>query len=319
MTILRVFANEVDLSIPGAVSTVDPAFFDDSRVTQAFSFIDGQTSSVDSEPAAGADTWYHFRMVHGSTASSWDGITMQIKDPSGNIVALMTVSNGSPNFSAVGDTTATTLTQVISSNTQYSIDVKVSVTPANVSMSAYINNNLIGTQTVSNTSGNRTNPTRVTFANPDNVGPLYISEGIIADEDTRGFRVRELRPQSFGVDQAWAGSANDVVDNDLATGISTPTTGARTSFGVSNLQNITAGDIVNRVVAQTYAQRGATGLTRINHYFRYPDTTRQDGPDITIDTTGSWYLTEFLNNPSTSAPWDPADLIGIQIGVRAQT
>ena len=320
MGILRVFCNPIDLSIPGGTFTTDVARFDNTRVTGAFYIGPTAAAAVDHVAAAGTTTWYHFRWISTNNNINNDGTTFQALDASGNTVARMNVVNGSPTFSSVGDTTATSAVQTITIGTIYSIDMSVDVTPTNITVNGYINNVLVGTQQQTvNTVGGKGKPVRGNLITTDHQYGNYFSEGIIADIDTRGFRVRELRPQSFGVDQAWAGAVNDVVDGDLATGLSTATTDARTSFGVSNLQNISAGDIVNRIVAQTYAQRGATGLTRFNHYFRYPDATRQDAADITVSTTGQWFITEFLTNPKTSSPWVPGDLAGIQLGLRART
>ena len=321
MTVLRVFMNPVDLSIPGGTFSTNTTYYDPTRSAGAFRMGPAQTASVDFPPApSGTVTWFHFVYGTETTDANYDASsTIFIRDAGGNDVARMDTTNGSPNFLVVGDSVVATATQIISAATMYSIDIMVDVTPTLITVSGYVNTVLIGTVTSANTVGSRGLPTKLGMANFDNQHASNFAEGVISTEDTRGYRVRELRPTSFGVDQAWAGSVADVVDNDLSTGISTPTTGARTSFGVSNLENISAGDIVNRIVAQSYAQRGASGLTRFNHYFRYADTTRQDGPDITVATTGAWYLTEFLTNPKTAAPWVPADLAGIQLGLRAQT
>lgn len=321
MAVQKIFMNLVDLTIPGLGFTTDTTFFDPTRSSGSFIAATLESASIDF-PAitTGTTTWFHAVTVFGNTQSNlgFNG-AWEVKVPDGTVIARMDISAGLPQFTVVGDATSSTVSQSISANVQYIFDMSVDVTPTTITVSGYINSALIGTVSAPNTTGSRPFPTRLTLNNGDNAGNLYYSEGVIASDDTRGFRVRELRPTSFGVDQAWTGDVNNVVDNDLATGISTPTDGARTSFGVSNLQNVSAGDIVNRLVAQTYAQRGATGLTRFNHYFRYPDDTREDGGDITVGTTGDWYLTEFLTNPKTTLPWTPEELSGIQIGVRGQT
>ena len=323
MAILKVFTGTVDLAIPGGSFDTGGTYADLTRVNGSFQFSAGTQATVDHAQSAGDTTWYHFIFGKDTgTNGTLDTNTFTVQErgiDGGSPVAIMNILNGQPQFQAVGD--STTSTNIINLNiaVRYAVDMSVTVTPTLITVSGYVNNVLVGTVTAANTTQNKQKPGGVLLSNFANLANFFYSECIVADEDTRGWRLRELRPQSFGVDQAWTGTVNDVIDNDLATGISTATNGARTNFGLQNLENISGGDIVNRVVAQTYAQRGATGLTRINHYFRYPDQTRQDGPDITVTTTGAWYLTEFTTNPKTAAPWVPADLTGIQMGLRAQT
>lgn len=319
MSILKIFTNTVDLSVPGGSFSTNTTYHDQTRVSGAFLLTSSESATVQHDQVAGDTTWYHFRYAQSNVSTSYDGNVLYIRTPTNDNIARMVIDNGQPFFSADGDTTVSTSTFLISGATVYSVDVSVQVTPTQIVVSGYFNNVLVGTATAANTTGLKPNPDRVTISNSDSAASVYYSECIVADEDTRGFRLRELRPQSFGVDQAWSGDVNDIVDDDLATGVSTETTGARVNFGVSNLENISSGDIVNRVVAQTYAQRGETGLTRINHYFRYPDATTEDGSDITVTTDGVWYLTEFADNPKTAAAWVPADFAGIQLGIRAQT
>lgn len=323
MTVLKVFTNTVDLTTVGGGFSTSGTFADLTRVNGSFQIGSNASASVEHAQSSGTTTWYHFIMgvdYANTTQFLTDVFLVQERGvDGGSTIASLLMTNGRPQFRVVGDTTESTNTLNLTNATRYAVDISVTVTSTLITVSGYINNLLIGTVTADNTTQNKQKPGRCVMTNLDNFGSTYFSECIIADEDTRGWRLRELRPQSFGVDQAWTGTVNDVVDQDLSTGISTATNGARTNFGLSKLENVTGGDIVNRVVAQTYAQRGATGLTRINHYFRYPDQSREDGGDITVTTTGTWYLTEFTTNPKTSQPWVPADLTGIQMGLRAQT
>ena len=150
-------------------------------------------------------------------------------------------------------------------------------------------------------------------------GTIYWGECVIANEDTRGWRLYQLKPTAFGVDNTWDGEASSVVDGSLLTGISTDVLNERASFGVSNIENISDSALIDRICIQTYGQRGAAGLTSFNHYFRYQGGTRVDDADIALALTADMYLDEYPVDPNTSLAWNVADIQGLQIGVRART
>ena len=84
-------------------------------------------------------------------------------------------------------------------------------------MTVYINGTFQGTSTVAN-SGNRGLPVSMS-SNPQDVtnsSNFYFGECVIADEDTRGWRLYMLKPTAFGVNQQWDGEATSVVDGSLA-------------------------------------------------------------------------------------------------------
>ena len=197
----------------------------------------------------------------------------------------------------------------------YIYDIKVETTPTSYIVSQYINTALIATITAPRNPSIHLKPMSLTFGNES--GENNISEIIIANEDTRGMRVRELRPTSYGVHQEWDGSVTALRDDDLATGITTELPNQRASFGVSNLTHVRAGDAINRVVMQTYAQRGLTGPTKFNHFFRYGDGTIVDSAEIPLDIFSEWHLEDFSINPKTGVSWTGADLLGIQTGIRS--
>lgn len=324
MAVLKMFTAPVDLSAQGGgFDTTTTTNFDNTRVEGAITAGAAAQATFVHPQAAGDTTWYHFAFAKSeSTNNNLDTDCFVMYEPTasgGSAVASMNILNGNPRFGAIGDATNYTSTIPLNLNVLYQVDIEVTVTAPLITVNGYVNNVLIGTITAPNTTSGHVKPGQATMQNNDNFATFYFSEGVVTDEDTRGWRIRELRPTSFGVDQSWDGNVDNVIDADLATGLSTSTNDARTSFGVSNLENVSGGDIINRVVAQTYAQRGASGLTRINHYFRYEDATRQDGGDITVGTTGDWYISEFTQNPKTSLAWVPADLAGIQLGIRART
>lgn len=317
MSILRFACNPADVGVGGYTwNTSKTSVFDKSRVEGAFDMNNGDAMLVTHGAPSGTEVWYHFRYAHGhNTSVNADGIVLNISDNNSDTVARLNWIDGHIRVEAVGDTTSWSGTQVLAKDAPYSMDIHVTVA-ASITVRWYINGALYGDRTVTNT-GNKGVPRNVTFQNLDD-NPLYYSEIIIADEDTRGMRVREMRPQSFGIFQEWDGSIASLRDSDLATGISTDTADRRVSFGVTNIENISPGDVINRVVAQTYAQKGETGLSQFNHFFRHANANVSDGADQTLSVLGDYFIEEFTTNPDTAVAWDPADFVSLQTGIRSR-
>lgn len=330
MTIQRIATTPAELTVLGGTfNTTDTTKFDPKRVRGIFEHIELQISSLNFPAVAGDTTWIHFDHTvkrNNGNANFWSNSIMEFHDANNNRLAYIEIvptMNWTVNVDN-GTSTAIATQQVLSENSgAISMDFKI-VVGATIDLEVYFNGGLQGTASLTN-ANSYGNPTKISFGIYDNSTGTYSGGGkawfgsfIIADEDTRGFQLRELHPQSFGVFQQWDGTADSVFDDSLATGISTDVADERASFGLANTNEIGPSDLINRVVVQTYAQRGASGLTSINHFFRYDDGTVVDGADIALGTVGDWYIDDYAQNPRTSAPWDPADLAGIQLGVRSR-
>lgn len=330
MSILRIATAPAELTTFGGDYTQTANFYDSTRTRGTYRHGEIDISTLIFPQAGGTTTWMHFNYGHTRNTFNpqfWSDTVFELRDSNNlrmfraHMISTMQLRMEAQD--GVGGI-AIANTAVLSDNLSYSMDIKIEITGGNVNVEIYFNSALQGSASISN-AGGCINPDRFIFGLFDNdtgsgsTGYTYFSEIMAADEDTRGFRLRELTPQSFGVFQQWAGTVASVIDDSLATGVSTDVNGERVSFGLDNLQNIDPGDIINRVVAQSYAQRGPTGLTQFAHFFRYPDTTVEVGPSIAATTLGAWYVDEYTNNPDTAAAWLPADLAGIQLGLEAQT
>lgn len=319
MSILRIVTGPADVGVGGY--TFDTATnFDPTRVTGCFKFDNGDGLLVTHDAPASSSVWYHLRYALALTDSLLflvEGVCFTFRDANSNVLGSVDVANATLRANAIGTTTASTGYQTLAMETPYSFDFQI-VVGATTTIRWYINGALIGERTVNSGVGFGV-ARSVSFNWNDTSAGFSISEIICADEDTRGMRVRELRPKSFGIFQEWDGSINALRDTDLATGISTDVANRRVSFGISNIEEIESGDVINRVVAQTYAQKGESGLSAFNHFFRYRDATTRDGADQSLSTIGTYFREEFLTNPKTSLPWVPEDFRSLQTGVRSRT
>lgn len=317
MSILRIITGPADVGVGGFNwNTASTFAYDTTRVEGSFHFTDNNVLPIPHDAPAATEAWYHFRYSHVGLYSFSGGDVVIISDENSNEVARFGISAGKLRATAVGDTAAATGTQAIAQSTSYSIDLHVTVA-ATITVRYYINGALYGEATAQNTQ-NRGTPRNLTLTWPGS-GNLnfYFAELIVADEDTRGMRVREMRPKSFGIFQEWDGSISSLRDTDLATGISTDTADRRVSFGITNIEHVQPGDIINRVVAQTYAQKGETGLSAFNHFFRHRNGNVTDGATQTLAVLGGFFAEEFLTNPDTLAAWQPEDFSSLQSGIRS--
>lgn len=325
MSIIRIIANPADVGAGGygwhtnvtPITASSAKVFDPERVSGAFFLTD--SSSVLSTvlpPPAGTEFWVHFRFLQKSSNSSTYGL-VNIQDINGVTLGRIEVVYGRLNVKVYGDTTAETNGQTLTEYSLYSLDAQVVADGTNITMRFYINGAFYGEATAPSTN-TMTNGVQVDFSGGYAGCDYWYSEIIFADEDTRGMRLRELRPRSFGIFQEWDGAVANLTDFDLATGISTDTSGKRVSFGVGNIENIKSSDVINRVVAQTYAQKGENGVPNFNHFFRFRDGTVTDGADIAIADTGSFLLEEYVTNPNTGVNWAPEDFKSIQTGLRSR-
>jgi hypothetical protein len=323
MAILRIASARADITTLGGTMSTDSTYFDNTRVDACYRISEDGGTTLGFPAAAGTTTWLHWVFAFDADPNQflYDRTVTTIQDTNGATLFEIRMNASDFHFSVLGDTTAKSGGFLLPEKAEIVIDIQLIVTgTTDIELNAYINSALRYSQTVLNTVG-RTNPAVLEISNPNHaVEPIiYTSEFIIADEDTRGFRMRELKPQSFGVFKQWDGTVASVVDDSLATGISTDVLNERTSFGLDRLDQVDEGDIINRVVIQSYAQKGSSGLANMNHFFRYEDSTIEDGSDISLGLFGEWYLDEYITNPKTAATWVPTDLAGIQMGVRART
>lgn len=320
MAILRIVCGPADVDDNGYTWNVNPleSDFDAERVAGAFNTGGDDVLKVAHPESGTTSTWYHFRHAQKvATGGTFLTSLLEIADVNSAIVASIAYSQSRLRISAVGDTTAQSGTIQLAAKTAYSLDVHVIVSTT-VTVRLYVNSALVAELTVDNTVGGRTNPRVITWFS-DLSQDTYTSEIMIADEDTRGMRVREMRPKSFGIFQEWDGSISSLRDTDLATGISTSVANRRVSFGVSNIEYVQPGDVINRVIAQTFAQKGEVGLSAFNHFFRDKNGTVSDGVDHTLNQLGEFFVEEFPLNPATGVAWQPADFSSLQTGVQSKT
>lgn len=320
MAILKFINDPADFTLLNATASTNSNFFDTQRIDNGWVLDTNDSFSAVWEEPAGNELWVHFIYGQDNTNINWDDTVLRFDDALSNEVCTLEITNNTNVWEIFSDTSPQ-LSFPSAVNAQLVVDlhfVKNGTTDFNLTV--YINGTFQGTVTSANTSDVGL-PVTI-FSNPLDTSSsynFYFGECLVTDEDTRGWRLYQLKPTAFGINQEWDGDASSVVDGSLLTGISTDVANERTSFGVSNIENIPDTALIDRLAIQTYGQRGASGLTQFNHYFRYESGTTIDDADIPMGLTADQFLDEYPTNPDTTLPWETADIQGLQIGVRARS
>lgn len=320
MAILKIIADDGDLDAPARRST-NATFFDLSRVDYGWFQNPNDIPIHCSWPEpAGNTIWLHFLLGQNSTSSAWDTVALEFFDVSGNLVAYMNITDSVNRWHLRADGVVSA-NYAASINAQRVVDVEITVNgTTDITMTVYNNGVLQGTLTRPNTA-NYGLPVSMKTRSDDifNAGTFYFGECVIADEDTRGWRLRQHKPISLGGDSDWNNEVTAMVVDNLETGLVSNTLNDRTSFGLSN-QPVPVGVVVDRVVLQTYAQRGPSGLASFNHYFKYSaGPTDVDDADIALIENVDMYIDEYPTSPDTGLAWTDTELNDIQFGIRART
>lgn len=320
MAIIKFLNDLADFAAINGTKTSLAPYFTNTRV-QGWVFPANDSMVAQWAAPAGNEIWFHFTLGYSNSSTLWDeNDHIRLEDPANTLVVSSDIRDGFIDWNLYGDTTASfTYRNIADALLVHDLHIVKNGT-TDLTMTLYINGAFQGTRTVAN-AADKDLPTNLSMTNLDtnNGGTLYFGECVIADEDTRGWRLYQLTPTAFGVNQEWDGEATSVTDGSLLTGIATDVANERASFGVSRIENIPDDALIDRICIQTYGQRGETGLTSFNHYFRYEDTTIEDDADLVLAQTVGLFLDEYATDPKTVLPWTTAGIQGLQIGVRART
>lgn len=319
MAVLKIISDDAEIDSRSiGVQSTNATYIDTTRVAYGWDVGYNESLHVSWPEPAGNTIWIHYRYGQNSVQSGWDADILRFFDANGRDVVLFEIVGTSNRWVLYGDTSPT-ITYAGSTGPQM-IDIRITKNgTTDIQMEVYSNGVLRGTVTPTN-AVNSGLPIAMVVEQFDvsNSGNVFLSEFIIADESTIGWRLRQHSPQSFGAFSAWIGDANGVVARRLDTAIRSNTLDARTSFGLTNLPVPLATNI-DRVVLQTVALRGSSGLAQINHFFRDTGATVSDAPDIALTTTPQMYVEEFPTNPFTGLAWVDTELTDLQYGIRART
>jgi len=322
MAIVKFLCEESDFnSLEGVVDT-NSSYWDSTRTETGwyFTYTD---SFVATWPVLANDVWFHFRMGQSTSNTLWDDTrAFRFNDIDGNQMMALGIENGTHVWRLFGDTTTSaTYTAVVGTGQIFDVQLVKNGT-TDFTLNVWRDGVLVVNALTTGNTVDYDIPVSWTL-NLLDTSPqtyrVYFNECVIADEDTRGWRLRQHLPTAFGVDTDWIGDANGVVGGNMGNGIISDTLDDLAGFGVSNIENLPVAVVVDRVVLQTYAQRGATGLAKFNHFFRYDTPTYDHDADHTLALSTEMFIDEYPTSPDTGVAWTDTEMAGIQFGVRSRT
>ena len=276
-------------------------------------------------PAVSNDTWLHFRVRtptrHASSGS--DGYWLTFKNSAGQDVARIEVNNGQIAAEAHGDSINTGTYYTLGSSTNVTLDVLVSFDAGHISVSIFVSGSPtpISTATAANVSA-KTKPVLVFFDNYDigNHSWLY-SEFIVTDgEDTRGWRLATLEPNTNGYYTAWYGGASELGDRDSATLAQSGSGGERVSWNPTAYGGPASPSSVRAVVGKANVARGYSGSpSQVTQFLRISSTDYDGTAQVLAEGEQKAVIEVWDNNPNTANPWNTTDLAALEMGLLSST
>jgi len=322
-----VFASNNLVHWPLSEASTQAGSFDATRVPYAIVVNNQQNvGSIAFAPVAGNVSWTHFRLWFDNNWSGGnpeDYFLLKGFDTNANLLFDLTKY---PNSSKDGRTTGKVYhgggnvsgTQAFPFNEDKmnSVDVRYENDGAKVNMQLYANGALaLELEWVGVVAFGQVTSIQIGAAFTNTGAQQWMSEIIVADNDTRNARLNLLRPTAVGGETDWVGIATDLADNDPTSGMTAITAEQRQTV---DLSAYTGAGNLSALVVSTVALAGANAPQNIRHTVRM-STVNYDGPaDIPLSETLRYGLTDFQINPATSLPWTSADLVGLEMGFIAK-
>ena len=319
MTILFASNNVDDYAPPMAIDT-SVANYDTTRVDYGMKLFDGganqqHTPHVESSTTV---TWYHCRMNWTARSSGETGSAFTFKDANGDTLAV--VEQNILTFAAqvYGDTTEVGA-YVTVANGIHLMDMKLTVTPSDITMELYADKVLISTATAVNTVGGKGKP--VSF-NPEVNASIYsgathhtISEIIASETDTRDMRLVKRNPNGAGFHSDFIGGFAALGDEDETTLALGATNGDRVSSSIVAYSS--ASTVVAVVLSARGAQSGAAPAN-LRQGFRIASTD-YDGVQVALGANLQNVIDAFEVDPSTGVAWTDTGISAAEIMLKAET
>lgn len=275
--------------------------YDPKRVPYS---IEVPTSTVASSPmikeSTTDETWFHFRV--GSHI--WDYYTTEaiceLVDISGvRILKLSYLNNATGwimNTNMDGNTYNDNRGIPFLKETLRTIDIQVKLGTLKAEFRVYVNELLTLERSF---AYNQLNARKPRFMWIGGGISTRFSEIIVADGDTRNARLDLLRPVSAGVYGNWDGPLVSLSDDDPTTGM---TTVSPNQSQTTILTPYTGANNISNIVQVTTTVRGLNSPTKLRHLIRMSGVDYLT-PDFDVPYAKEYQVTDWSQNPATSAPW----------------
>ena len=325
MTILWCGSEQADFEIAGTFSYITNTDYFRSSVARC-SYLVSEFSRITSPPVTPfTSAWLSFRFVQTSfqgSASPYPGVGFYNSSNG----AFIGICNGSVTGKVAigtyqGGSAGTRLAQengLSMSTSLLKVDIQLSNYGSNGTINIFINGNLVVSYTGDLTVNGATNLDQMCFICTSTVFFRgYISELILADEDTRGMSLHTLTPNASGDTNDWTNdydSLNDIRINEFSV-IHTDT--MEDDFQC-NLSDMTDGDFDIKAVKVSAKASDGLGSKGIQVGIK----TNSDIDLSSVQNLSSAWETKsniWSINPITSQPFTVAEINALQGMIRAKT
>jgi hypothetical protein len=268
--------------------------------------------------------WFHCYMVHQSGACDTDSFPFGLRNSvTGDAIGFG--FNDLDYFSIGKKTSDGTVTWFVSDSFErliplslFSVDIHVETYGLSGSMHFYIDGNLILTYSGDITVGSTTefDQIQLGYINLASWG-TYISEIIVADEDTRLMSLKTLAPNAAGDVNQWENDYDSIDEVEIsdADTVYTDTVEEDAQF---NLTGMPTGDFICKAVKVTArVSDGVGGIgmqmgIKTNSALHFGDTNELEGSWETIEEL-------YTQNPETLNRFTPAEIEALQIAFRSKS
>lgn len=328
MAILKIAADFDQFECTTATVTGDTANFDSQYTDRALTV----TSRNDSFPPqicwsnqgfdtpAGNSLWVHWE-EKWTDNNNWDGFAQVFRDNTGAEIARLDITNGDRRLYILA-TNTNYGSLLVNVNQRAIIDIEFDVSdPVNYVVRFYASNapattpNLLATATFA--KGARRLPSRCELWAID-TGSSYISQFIVADEDTRKMRLHKQYRTAAGNYAQGVGSIMDIA----TTGYYGPnpyfTAAGQRQSAVFDY----GGPQLGSIVAVAIGYRGISGIgaptpTTMRPFARIGGTDYDQGSPVNFNVQSQWQDQFMTVNPATGAAWTYGDITGgsLELGV----
>jgi len=267
----------------------------------------------------GNETWFHFTSTSDQYFINNVEPIVEILDLNGATIAQVTIENRIGNgyrmlFNAGGQTATIQKYYPITETRIRTYDLQIKFTNIVAEARLYMNEILIAESTFSVTG--QEYPRQMVIGghrgSNDNFGAFY-SEIIVADGDTRNARLDLLRPISAGAYGNWNGAIGTLSDDDPTTGMITT---LANQFQSTILTPYKGANNISNIVQITTSVRGINSPTQLQHLIRM-NAVDYLTPAFAVPFSKDYQVTDWTQNPATTAPWDAADLSNAEFGFKS--
>lgn len=325
MTIYFV-GGEMGAFVPSDSAVVESALYYDASFARCSILSQRDTNYVEGDPGSSlTDVWIRFDIATGSIASATQTRPFSWLDGSGTERVRIKYAGSGTNLLTVeywngASFTALTAVSLNMQTIRQTIDLHVVCNTASGSINLYVaGNNRLNSGTIDLSATTALRKFRFYGGTVSTLTvPTYVSQVIVADEPTIGWRALTRYPNGAGATGDWTGdytSVDETIYND-ADFINSSTNGQVETF--TQTGPAITGYVVRAVCVAARAKKGASGPANVQLALRVSGTDYFSSSKA-LDLGYGAHFNIWEQNPATTADWINTAIDAVQPGVKAIT